>query len=114
MANIPETCPTCGAVLPKELVTWDFERRTFIGGGVSVYLSPVRARVFDVIWRRRNGGGVRNGRELALMVYESPTWQERNLIFTHLKDIRDLLEPTPYTITMNIGNPRKGYRLVKK
>jgi len=108
-----EVCPTCGSPLPEELVVWDLERRTFIGGGIAVYLSTTRSRVFDVIWLRRNGGGIKNGRELALMVYGSPTWQERNMIFYHLREIRTLLEPTGYTITLNTGNPRTGYRLVK-
>ena len=108
-------CPTCGAELHDE-VQWDFERRVFIGGGVAVRFTPTRAKIIDAIWRERLRGGVQSVIQLMAMVYaDDPDGGplNDNVLSVHLHHIRRELAATGYTITMNMGMPRIGYRLAK-
>lgn len=117
MANIPDVCPTCGAPLPKQLEVWDFQCRTFIGGGVAVRFSKLQAKIFNAIWHARHSGGIQTREALTEIVYANDVnggpIASCNLS-QYIRVMRQGLRPTGYTITKNVGNPRVGYRLVKK
>jgi len=84
------TCPYCQNLAGD--LTWDAEARILIGRGASVRLSRLQAKVFDLLWSRRNRGISLSAREMMDLVYaDDPSGgpESENIvsvvIATHLK-----------------------------
>jgi len=109
-------CRCCGQPLPPDLpARWDAAGATFTSASGSVRFRPQEARFFDVLYRNRNREGVRDPRDLFAAAYaDDPNGGPNcmSAVAVMMRQIRTAVEPVGFTVTRNMGVPRRGYRLV--
>lgn len=107
-------CPTCGAKLEKQFA-WSDADRTFTTPIGRARFTKIHAAIFNAIWRAGKGGIHDRERFMEAVYGDRPEGGPEgfNTLSVHLIRLRERLEPVGYTITHNMGNPRRGWRLVK-
>jgi DNA-binding response OmpR family regulator len=106
-------CPTCGADLHDE-VSWNAETRTFLVDGQTVRFTKTQGLIFDALWRARKRGGIQEREQFMQAAYADDIDggpECSSTLSVHLWRIRKMLEPTPYTVSMNFGRPRGGWNI---
>lgn len=115
MTAMENCCPTCGGPL-RDLFSWSLSERTLIANGMAVRFKPGKARIIDALWRARHrGGGIETLEQFMAAVYGGdPDGGPETFgsISVQLSGIRKTLAQVGLTITLNQGNPKRGYRLV--
>lgn len=110
-------CQCCGQPLPADTPPkWDFASATFTVGAGSVRLRRQEARFLDVLYRSRHRAGFQDPRALLEAAYvDDPNGGPESLAVVAVitRQIRQKIEPMGWTVTLNMGVPRRGYRLVR-
>lgn len=108
-------CPTCGAALSGQF-SWSPEERMFRAPDGAAKFTRVEAQIFDVLWRARNLGSINDQERFMAAVYGERANggpETFGTLSVHLIHMRARMIGTGYTITMNVGRPRQGWRVVK-
>lgn len=111
-------CQCCGQPLTTDLPPrWDVETGIFTTAIGAVRLSPQQSRFFDVLYRSRRRAAYYSTEGLMAAAYAgdpdtSP--QCLHVVSVMIGQIRASIEPLGWTITRNMGVPRRGYQMVAK
>lgn len=110
MSEPVPSCPCCGRPVSELAdLKWNVGARALVGHGMAVVLSPLRSRMFDLLWKRFGTGQLTHKSKMMDELYsEDPNGgpESDNIISVQVIHLRKQIEPFGLTV-----RGRGGYAL---
>lgn len=107
LGGTTNNCPCCGQHLPLLAdLRWCVDSRALTGYGSAVILSPLRSKIFNVLWRSWRTGRIISRSEMTDIVYaDDPNGgpESENIISVQMGVLRKDIERFGLTVRGRIG-----------
>lgn len=107
-------CPVCDNPIPQHLVRWHFETRTLVRNGMAISLTPMEAKLFNILWLKLGTGQYVSRDHLNEYLYadREDGGALTNTLSVRLAALRPRLKSFGIEIKAQSGHYNSGYWMV--